>query len=59
MKKTTICAVALAAATFTSAAHAGSLADPVIEAPAVVADAQSSSSGTMLAVLLAIPALGD
>ncbi|MBM1631855.1 hypothetical protein JQV27_03320 [Sulfitobacter mediterraneus] len=63
MKKSTICAVALAAATFTSAAQAGSLADPVVEEPVVVTDAEGSSSGTamvaMLAVLLAIPALGD
>ncbi|MEQ6204204.1 hypothetical protein ABMC88_14280 [Sulfitobacter sp. HNIBRBA2951] len=47
----------------TTAASAGSLADPVIEAPIIVQEASSSSSGkvtvALLALLLMIPALSD
>jgi hypothetical protein len=48
---------------FTTTATAGSLADPVIEAPVIVQDASSSSSGkatvALLALLLIIPAITD
>lgn len=46
---------------FATTANAGSLADPVIEAPVIVEDASSSSSATttvaLLALLLMIPVL--
>ncbi|WP_298862702.1 hypothetical protein [uncultured Sulfitobacter sp.] len=46
---------------FTTTATAGSLADPIIEAPLIVHEASSSSSGTvtvaLLALLLMIPVL--
>ena len=48
---------------FTSTATAGSAVDPVIEAPVIVQDAASSSSGTatvdLLALLLIIPVITD
>ena len=53
----------LAFAASTTAATAGSLADPVIEAPIIIEEASSSSSGTvtvaLLALLLALPVLTD
>jgi hypothetical protein len=53
----------LALAAFTTTAFAGSLSDPVIEAPIIIEEASSSSSGTMsvalLALLLALPVLTD
>ncbi|KEJ90294.1 hypothetical protein [Sulfitobacter donghicola] len=53
----------LAFAALTSTATAGSLADPVIEAPVIVEDASSSSSGTLsvalLGLLLSLPLLTD
>lgn len=46
---------------FATSATAGSLADPIIEAPIIVEDASSSSSGAatvaLLALLLMIPVL--
>ena len=46
---------------FTTTATAGSLADPIIEAPIIVEDASSSSSATttvaLLALLMMIPIL--
>ena len=54
MKKTTFLAVALATAAFTQSATAGSLSDPVIEAPVIIEDAVSSSSGTSLVAVLAV-----
>ncbi len=52
-----------ALAAFTSMASAGSLSDPVIEAPIIIEEASSSSSGTvtvaLLALLLALPVLTD
>ena len=59
--KTIITLAALVA--FSTTTHAGSLADPVIEAPIIIEEASSSSSGTvtvtvaLLALLLMIPAL--
>lgn len=54
---------AVVALGLSQAVNAGSVADPIIEAPIVVADATSSSSGTttvlLLALLLAIPVLTD
>jgi hypothetical protein len=48
---------------FTTSAMAGSLTDPVIEAPLIIEEASSSSSGTvtvaLLALLLALPILTD
>lgn len=59
--KSILTAVAFAA--LATSASAGSLADPVIEAPLIVEDASSSSSGTvtvaLLALLLALPILTD
>lgn len=59
--KHTITAAALL--TYATSAHAGSLADPVIEAPIIVEEASSSSSGTvtvaLLALLLSLPLLTD
>jgi hypothetical protein len=53
----------LALAAFTTTAFAGSLSDPVIEAPIIIEEASRSSSGTMsvalLALLLALPVLTD
>ncbi|MCX7565255.1 hypothetical protein OS189_02705 [Sulfitobacter sp. F26169L] len=53
----------LALAAFTTAVSAGSLADPIIEAPVIVQEASSSSSGTvtvaLLALLMALPILTD
>ena len=57
--KTIITLAALVA--FSTTAHAGSLADPVIEAPIIIEEASSSSSGTVTVALFAllpmIPAL--
>jgi hypothetical protein len=48
---------------FTTTANAGSLADLIMEAPVIVEEANSSSSGTatvaLLALLLIIPVLTD
>ncbi len=48
---------------FTSTATAGSIVDPVIEAPVIVQDTTSSSSGkatvALLALLLIIPVITD
>lgn len=53
----------VAFAAFTTTAYAGSLSDPIIEAPLIIEEASSSSSGTMtvalLALLLALPVLTD
>ena len=49
MKKLALAAVLTAAA---STAFAGSLADPVIEAPVIVEEATSSSSGILIPLLL-------
>lgn len=46
MKKTLI---ALALVASANTAFAGNVADPIIEAPVVVADASSSSNGTTVA----------
>lgn len=62
MKKT-IGAVALFTFALTHQGIAGSLADPVIEAPVIVEEASSSSSGTatvaLLALLMSLPLLTD
>jgi len=59
--KYTLSAFAIAASATTTLA--GSLSDPVIEAPIIIEEASSSSSGTvtvaLLALLLALPALTD
>jgi len=59
--KYTLSAFAIAASATTTLA--GSLSDPVIEAPIILEEASSSSSGTvtvaLLALLLALPALTD
>lgn len=61
--KSSVTAAALVAALFATPLAAGSVADPVIEAPVIVADAESSSSGAALvlalAVLMAIPVASD
>lgn len=48
---------------FSTTAHAGSLADPVVETSVIVQDASSSSSGRMtvglLAMLMILPVLTD
>lgn len=53
----------VAFAAFTTTVYAGSLSDPIIEAPLIIEEASSSSSGTMtvalLALLLALPVLTD
>ncbi|MAY86238.1 hypothetical protein [Arenibacterium halophilum] len=49
MKKLVLAAALAAAA---STATAGSLADPIIEAPVIVEDARSSSSGIVLPLIL-------
>lgn len=53
----------VAFAAFTTTTFAGSLSDPVIEAPLIIEEASSSSSGTvtvaLLALLLALPVLTD
>lgn len=63
MKKAVIIASMVAFAGIGQMATAGSLADPVIEAPLIVEDATSSSSGTSLvlalAILMSIPVLTD
>lgn len=54
-----IFAAAIAASSFSTAAVAGSLADPVVEPAIIVADATSSSSGkTQVALLALILAIG-
>jgi hypothetical protein len=59
--KQAICALAIGASVLGTTATSGSLSDPVIAAPTIVADTTSSSSGTtliaLLAILMAIPAL--
>ncbi|WP_299030799.1 hypothetical protein [uncultured Sulfitobacter sp.] len=54
---------ALAFAALATSAQAGSLSDPIIEAPIIIEEASSSSSGTvtvaLLALLLALPVLTD
>jgi|TARA_B110000908_G_C10155056_1_gene403228 hypothetical protein len=45
-----------------SSAFAGSLADPIIEAPVIVEEASSSSAGVLVPILLLVlvaAALGD
>lgn len=63
MKQLGLFAAALAVVCAGAAAQAGSLSDPVVETPVIIDDAEGSSSGTalvaLLAVLLAVPALGD
>lgn len=55
MKKLVLAAALSAAA---STAFAGSLADPIIEAPVIIEEASSSSAGVLLPlVLLALVAL--
>lgn len=49
MKKLVLAAALTAAA---STAYAGSLADPVIEAPVIVEEASSSSTGVWIPLLL-------
>jgi hypothetical protein len=49
MKKLVLAAALTAAA---STAHAGSLADPVIEAPVIVEETTGSSSGLVIPLLL-------
>ncbi|WP_407495996.1 hypothetical protein [Pseudooceanicola sp. MF1-13] len=51
MKKLTL--ALFAAALMTTSAQAGSYADPVIEAPVIVEDTTSSSSGELLVLYLA------
>lgn len=62
MLRTSICA-AIVAFGVSQPVLAGSVADPVIEAPVIVADATSSSSGKatvlFLALLLSVPVLTD
>ncbi|MBD3663028.1 hypothetical protein [Sulfitobacter aestuariivivens] len=62
MKKSTL-AIAVSAAFFATGTFAGSVADPVIEAPVIVEDATSSSTGTSLvlalALLMSVPVLTD
>ncbi|MEP1767593.1 MAG: hypothetical protein ABJJ53_13265 [Sulfitobacter sp.] len=59
--KYSLAALAIAASATTTLA--GSLSDPVIEAPIIIEEASSSSSGTvtvaLLALLLALPVLTD
>jgi len=63
MKKAVMIASMVAFTGISQSAVAGSLADPVIEAPLIVEDATSSSSGASLvlalAILLSIPVLTD
>lgn len=54
MKKTTFLAVALATTVFAHGAAAGSLSDPVIEAPVIIEDVVGSSSGTSLVAILSV-----
>jgi hypothetical protein len=54
MKKTTLLAAAFATSALAQGASAGSLADPVIEAPIIIEDVTNSSSGTALIGVLAI-----
>ena len=49
MKKLVLAAALTAAA---STAFAGSIADPIIEAPVIVEETQSSSSGIILPLIL-------
>ena len=49
MKKLVLAAVLTAAA---STAYAGSLADPIIEAPVIVEEASGSSGGIVLPLIL-------
>lgn len=51
MKKLVLAAALTAAA---STAHAGSLAEPIVEAPVVVQEAEGSSTGVLLPILLLI-----
>ena len=51
MKKLVLAAAMTAAA---STAFAGSLAEPVIEAPVIVEEAQGSSSGILLPLILLV-----
>lgn len=63
MRKLILAAGIAATMSLASVATAGSLADPVVEMPIVVADAQGSSSGTtivaMLALLMVVPLVTD
>lgn len=59
MKKLVLAAAMTVAA---SSAFAGSLADPIIEAPVVVEEATSSSAGVLVPILILVlvaAALGD
>ena len=51
MKKLVLAAALTAAA---STAHAGSLADPIIEAPVIVEEATGSSAGVLVPLLLLV-----
>jgi hypothetical protein len=51
MKKLTL--ALSAAALLSTTAHAGSYADPTIEAPVIIEDTTSSSSGELLVLYLA------
>lgn len=51
MKKLVLAAALTAAA---STAHAGSLADPVIEAPVIIEEATGSSGGVLLPLILLV-----
>lgn len=61
MKRKMYLAAVIAATLAGTGVQAGSLADPVVDAPVIVADATSSSSGTatvlLLAVLMSVPVL--
>ena len=63
MKKAVLVASMVAFTGMGQMATAGSLSDPVIEAPLIIEEATSSSSGTSLvialAILLSIPAFAD
>jgi hypothetical protein len=51
MKKLVLAAALTAVA---STAYAGSLADPIIEAPVIVEEASSSSAGILVPILLLV-----